>query len=103
VETEQLVRSAVYSGTRAVRERRGVGLVAVVSQYIATRCRSQYVSLRSLQAPRTIKNPNSVTSERPFEPTRSVVWLGPSVSETDPRQQCSGAKADNARLALAAQ
>ena len=60
--------------------RLGVALVAVDAQYIAPCRRRQCVSLRSFQAPRMIKNSDSVSDEPRLEPTPSVVCKSRSVS-----------------------
>jgi hypothetical protein len=60
--------------------RLGVAQVLVGSLYIASRYRSQNVSLYSLQAPRMIINRDSVSGVGFCEPTPSVVWQSRSVS-----------------------
>jgi hypothetical protein len=61
-------------------------LFAVDSEYVDSRCRRQYVCLRSLLAPRVFMHSESKSDERRFEPMPSLVWQSYFVSMMHPLQ-----------------
>ena len=75
-------------GLGAGRLHQDMSLVAMVSQHIASCYHRPLVCLHSLQAPRIMKDPDSVTSEARLEPNTLMVSHSRSVSVLHMHQRC---------------